>query len=311
MFRAADRPTRSGPVSAQWPLWGTTALVLVTDPEALPAAVRIAHRQMSAVDRAAGPSRAAAEIHKLYRAGGRTVTVSPLLADLIAASLEAARRSGGDLDPTVGGALNAVRYVKDLSALPVCGGALGGRARPAPGWPAVHLHGQHLSVPAGVSLDLGAVVKAFTVDRCAALIAGRLGTGVLVAVGGKLAGAGPGPDGGWPVTVDDGTGTPLGVLRLPGGSAMSTSGTGRRRGGGTRDDPPMVDPRTGRCVAPVWRTVTTTAATCTAAATYSGAALVRGAEAPSWLRHLGVPAQLLGDDGRVVLGTGWPGRVAA
>ena len=310
MFHAADRPTRSGPVSAQWPLWGTTALVLVTDPGALPAAVRIARRQMSAVDRAAGPPRATAEIHKLYRAAGRTVTVSPLLADLVAQSLEAARRSGGDLDPTVGGALNAVRCVKDLSPLPVCGGASGGRARPAPGWRAVHLYGLHLTAPAGVSLDLGALVKAFAVDRCAALVAGRLGTGVLVAVGGKLASAGPGPDCGWPVLVEDGTGAPLGVVRVPAGTALSTSGTGRRRVGDTHEHP-MVDPRTGRRVAPVWRTVTTMAATGTAAATYSGAALVRGAGAPSWLRHLGVPAQLVGDDGRVVLGAGWPSRAAA
>ena len=62
-----------GPAAAQWPLWGTVMLVLVGEPGALSAAPRIAERQMTAVDRACGPGRHASEIHKLYRAGGRSV----------------------------------------------------------------------------------------------------------------------------------------------------------------------------------------------------------------------------------------------
>jgi thiamine biosynthesis lipoprotein len=286
-------------------------LVLVGEPGALPAARRIAERQMTAVDRACGPGRHASEIHKLYRAGGRAVTVSPLLADLLEASLEAARRSDGDLDATVGGTLNALRYAKDMAALPVCGGALGGRARPAPGWQTVHLDGRRLTVPAGVSLDLGAIAKAFLADRCAGALAERLGTGVLVAVGGKLATAGPGPEGGWPVLVADGAGRQPGVVRVLGGCALSTSRYDPQHGEGHAREHPVVDPRTGRPARAVWRSVTTAAPACTLAATYSTAALVRGDAAPCWLRSLGVPAQLVAVDGEVVLGAGWPARIAA
>jgi thiamine biosynthesis lipoprotein len=302
---------RAGPAAEQWPLWGSVMLVLVGAPGALPAARRIAERQAAAVDRACGPGRHTSEIHRLYRAGGRTVTVSPLLADLVAASLEAARRSDGDLDPTVGATLNALRYAKDVAAFPVCGGALGGRARPAPGWRTVHLDGRRLTVPAGVSLHLGATAKAFLADRCAAAVADRLGTGVLVAVGGKLATAGPGPDGGWPVLVGDGAGRQQGVARVLGGCALSTSGGDRQAGEGPSHEHPVVDPRTGGRAPAVWRSVTTAASTCTLAATYSTAALVRGDGAPGWLRSLGVPAQLVSVEGEVVLGAGWPARMAA
>jgi thiamine biosynthesis lipoprotein len=48
-----------------------------------------------------------------------------------------------------------------------------------------------LTVPAGVLLDLGATAKAVAADRAAARAADRLGAGVLVALGGDVATAGP------------------------------------------------------------------------------------------------------------------------
>jgi FAD:protein FMN transferase len=97
-----------------------------------------------------------------------------------------------------------------------------------------------------------------------------------------------------------------------GGCALSTSGCGNPQPAkGPAHEHPVVDPRTGRPVPVVWRSVTTAAATCTLAATYSTAALVRGDAAPCWLRSLGVPAQLVSVDGQVVLGAGWPARMAA
>ena len=43
----------------------------------------------------------------------------------------------------------------------------------------------------GAQLDLGATAKAWAADRCAEIIAGRLGCGVLVSLGGDMAVAGP------------------------------------------------------------------------------------------------------------------------
>ena len=77
------------------------------------------------------------------------------------------------------------------AARPACATVLG----PVPGWRRVELDQQarRVRLPAGTQLDLGATAKAWAADHCAELIAGRLGCGVLVSLGGDLAVAGPVP----------------------------------------------------------------------------------------------------------------------
>ncbi|MGD9531891.1 MAG: FAD:protein FMN transferase, partial [Pseudonocardia sp.] len=68
----------------------------------------------------------------------------------------------------------------------------------------------------------------------------------------------------------------------------------------------LLDPRTGRPAAPVWRTVTVTAGSCVDANTAATAAIVAGADAPEWLAAVGLPARLVSADGAVVTLGGWP-----
>jgi thiamine biosynthesis lipoprotein len=75
-------------------------------------------RVLGDVGKACGRLRPDAEIHRLYRAAGRTVTVSPLLAELVATALAAARRSGGSVDPTVGVAMNRLARDRHVALLP-------------------------------------------------------------------------------------------------------------------------------------------------------------------------------------------------
>jgi thiamine biosynthesis lipoprotein len=93
-----------GADTAQWTVWGTVARVVVTDPAALTSATAIVRAELAAVDAACSRFRSDAELTAVCRSP-RPVTVSPLLADLMTAALEAARQTGGDVDPTVGGAL--------------------------------------------------------------------------------------------------------------------------------------------------------------------------------------------------------------
>ena len=51
-----------------------------------------------------------------------------------------------------------------------------------------------------------ACAKAHTADVCALQVADELDTGVLISLGGDIATAGDGPDGGWQVRVQDGDG---------------------------------------------------------------------------------------------------------
>jgi thiamine biosynthesis lipoprotein len=162
-----------------------------------------------------------------------------------------------------------------------------------------------LTVPTGVLLDLGATAKAVTADRAAARVAAELGTGVLVALGGDIATAGPGPDGGWRVLVRDRPGDPQCTVRLPAGAALATSSTVARTWGRPGELlHHILDPRTARPTPRVWRTVSVAAFTCLRANTLSTAAIVRGHAAPDLLR--GVPARLVTPDLDVLRLGGWP-----
>jgi thiamine biosynthesis lipoprotein len=164
-----------------------------------------------------------------------------------------------------------------------------------------------VTLPAGTLLDLGATAKAHAADRCAVAVADRFGCGALVSLGGDLRAAGPPPDGGWQVLVQDGPDEPASQVRLAGAAAVATSSTLHRtwrQGGTVRHH--VLDPATCRPAAPVWRTASVAADTCVRANTWSTAALVRGHAAERDLRRAGVAARLVAADGAVVRLGGWP-----
>jgi FAD:protein FMN transferase len=291
--------------TAQWPIWGTTARLVVIDPEQLPAARRLVVDRLAAVDLACSRFRSDSEVRRVQRAAGRPVRVSPLLAELVTASLQAAERTGGDVDPTLGGAMQRLGYDRDFSFV-LDGGRLTVREE-APGWQRVRLVGRDLTVPPGTLLDLGATAKAATADHCARLVAERCHTGVLVSLGGDIATAGPAPEGGWRVLVEDQPGEPRATVRLPAGAALATSSTiSRQWRANGRMLHHILDPHTCRPAPPDWRTVTVAAYRCVDANTLSTAAIVRGRIALDWLRDLGVPARLVTADRDVLTIGGWP-----
>lgn len=288
--------------TAQWPVWGTTARIVVTEPDRLPDARRLVEERLRAVDKACSRFRDNSEVVALQRSQGRPVEVSELLADLVATALAAARRTGGLVDPTVGSAMVGLGYDRDLLSLVATDGEW--RPRPAPGWQRIRLTGRRLTVPDGVLLDLGATGKAYAADLCARLVAQRCDTGVLVSLGGDLATAGPAPEHGWQVLVQDGPDEPACTIALPSGAALATSSTLSRR---WRNSGQLLhhilDPRTCTPAKPVWRTVSVAAYSCVEANALSTAAIVQGAAAADALRR---PARLVGADGRVLTVGGWP-----
>jgi thiamine biosynthesis lipoprotein len=316
-------PARIGVDTLQWPVWSTTARIVVTDPERLDEAHTIVSQVLAEVDAAASRFRTDSEINRVHAAGGRAVEISPLLATMIRAGLDAARRTDGDVDPTLGAALADLGYDRDLTELDqdVIGldqditgvrlSAPGGfgriTVRSAPSWRRIELDGLRLTVPAGTVIDLGATAKAWAADRSAELIAQLLDTGALVSLGGDIATEGPGPDGGWQVRVQDTPDEPGCDVALAAGSAIATSSTIRRQWRhGERAVHHILDPRTLAPADPVWRTVTVAAPTCVGANTLTTAAMVRGEPAWAWLNGLGVPARLVRRDGLVLATRTWP-----
>jgi thiamine biosynthesis lipoprotein len=307
--------------AAAWQALGTSVHLLVTDLQALPSARRMLTEDLAALDAACSRFRADSEIVALDRAPadgrGRAgpVRISPLLAEALAVALRAARLTDGDVDPTVGGALSAAGYDRDFALVRPDGPPVRLTVRSVPGWREVELDEAAglVSLPSGVQLDLGATAKAWAADRAAARIGAELGCGVLVNLGGDIAVAGVTPPGGWRIRVQDVTGQPedppagpSAVISIHSGGLATSSTAARRwrRGGDVLHH--ILDPRSGLPAAPVWRTVSVAAATCTDANAASTAAIIRGEAALAWLTGLRLPARLVAESGAVVTLGGWP-----
>lgn len=298
----------SSTASAEWPVWTTTARLVVTEPAVLDAARDLMADRLDGVGLAASRFRPDSEVSRLARA--RSVerrAISPVLADLLATALAAAEATDGAVDPTVGAVLAGLGYDRDLADVSPATVAAASFDGPRPTWRDVHLEGGRLTMPAGVVLDLGATAKARTADLCATELAARFGCGVLVSLGGDLRTAGEVPAGGWQVLVQDGDGEPASAITLHGAGGVASSSTLHRvwrSDSGQRHH--IIDPRTGRPAPPVWRTVSVVAGTCALANTLTTAAVVLAERALELLGESGVAARLVAADGTVHRLGGWP-----
>jgi len=292
-------------VARDWRLWSCSCRLVVEDDDALAAAGDLVDRELARVEQACSRFRPDSELMRLVRSPDGSALLSPLLAELLGAALEAARQTDGALDPTIGSVLVGLGYDRDIDLVRQEHPRV--RVVPAPpGWRSVRLTGHQVSMPPGTQLDLGATAKALAADRCARLVHQRLGTPALVSLGGDIATAGDVPDG-WQVTVQDvPQDAPHRITLLP-GAAVATSSTVHRswsRDGERHHH--LLDPATGRSATGPWRSVTAVAPTCLRANVATATALVRGDGALTWLRSTGLPARLVSHDGSVATLNGWP-----
>ncbi|MBW8483118.1 FAD:protein FMN transferase [Actinomadura parmotrematis] len=271
-----------------YPLWGGRARLLVADPSQVDAARREVDRTAAEAERACGAYRDDSDLAALNRADGAPVRVGALCYGLLAAALDAARRTGGLADPA-----------------PRTPGA----------WRRVELLGDRtVRVPVGTRLDVGALGTAYAAGLAAARAARAAGCGVLVDLAGDVAAAGEVPEGGWPVRAardhrpyPDGAPPPGQDVTLDAPGGLATAGLAvRARTVGGAALTHVLDPRSGRPVRGPWRTVSVVAGTCVDAAAAGVAALVRGVGAPAWLAGQGLPARLVDRSGFVTCVAGWP-----
>jgi FAD:protein FMN transferase len=294
---------------------GTSARVAVWPPEDLDRALTAVDGTLNALDLQASRFRQDSEISWIHRGTGGLFMLSDGLTEAISIALEAARWTGGLVDPTVGDALIALGYDRDFAAIDPRGDEPPSAPQPVPGWQRVRLNGPLLELPAGVRLDLGATAKGLGADRAvrAVLAAGGQDGGVLVNLGGDLAVAGQPPSGGWPILVagppEDATPSPPQLVRLIAGAVATSSSTCRRWRRGGRLLHHIVDPRTGLPAEGPWQMVSAAGLTCADANAAATAAIVAGDRAVDWLATAGVPARLVARDGTVRSVGGWPETV--
>jgi len=309
-------PTTNDLHASAWNAIGTTIRIVVTDQRRLDLARAMLADDLAALDRACSRFRPDSELIQLEASAGRPTAVSPLLVEAVGAALRGARLTDGDVDPTLGRAMETLGYDRDFASMPANGGPMRVTVHHLPRWRQIELDEAAclLTVPAGVRLDLGATAKAWAADRSARRIARELDCGVLVSLGGDIAVAGAVPAGGWSIRVQDVTGDPRvaadgpsSVVAIREGGLATSSTTARRwrRGGDQMHH--ILDPRTGRPADSHWRTVSVAAGSAVDANIASTAAIIRGTLAPGWLTRLGLPARLVDTDGSVTTLAGWPG----
>ncbi|MFI4991050.1 MAG: FAD:protein FMN transferase [Solirubrobacterales bacterium] len=311
---------------AVWQALGTSVVLRTADPAGLAAARRSVESELAAIDRTCSRFRPDSELSRLNDRPGRPILLSPLLLQALSLALDAARMTGGDVDPTLGRALELAGYDRDWRLLPAPGSEpprTDGKSAPPShspvlklralsGWRAVSLERATRTVrlPPGLRLDLGATAKALAADRAAAGAHTAAGCGVLVSLGGDIATAGPAPDGGWRIHVtedhrSDAT-APGQTISIHSGGLATSSTTVRRWSHEGRTMHHILDPATGTPADTCWRTVSVAAESCAHANIACTASLVRGRSALDWLAELELPARLLDQDGSVTTIGRWP-----
>jgi thiamine biosynthesis lipoprotein ApbE len=328
-FVGRTRPHTRRPVAhTSWQALGTTVVLRCTDPAGAADARAIVERELAAIDLACSRFRPDSELSCLNARAGRPVRASPLLIEALELAIAAARLTNGDVDPTVGRALELAGYDRDWSLLapplrelspppralasssePVAP-ALTLRSRA--GWRTIELDAasRTVRIPAGVRLDLGATAKAWAADRAAAAVHAASGRGVLVALGGDVATAGTPPVGGWRIRVTDDhrslPSAPGQTIAIRSGGLATSSTAVRRWSHEGHTMHHIIDPGTSAPARTRWKTVSVAAGDCAQANIASTAAILRDDSAVAWLAALGLPARLQDRAGRVTTVGDWP-----
>jgi thiamine biosynthesis lipoprotein len=318
MAHAFDDHSSSDPLTVRsFQAIGTTASVVVQEPSRAEAAERILRAEIESIDLACSRFRPDSELEMVHAHAGAAVRVSSLLFDALAASYDVAERTHGAVDPTIGNAIAALGYDKDLREVQARPANPQVALRPSAGFTHLHLNSARRTVriPRGVRLDLGSSAKAFAADRAAARICHELGSGVLVSLGGDIAVAGTPPAGGWAVGIAVDSSTPADrvdqVVAIHGGGLASSSTAVRTWDSGPRRVHHIIDPASGDCVAPYWTLVSATGESCVAANAVSTAAIVWGDRALRQLAPFDQAVRMVRHDGRIFWLNGWPAEAAA
>lgn len=298
-----------------FPSLGTSVFLAVRDPHDLGAAEASARMLLDLVDRTCSRFRDDSDLAEVNRHAGSWVEVDPMLVAAVSVARDAARHTDGLVDPLLGRTLVELGYDRDFGLLGsvAVDAAASVDARSAPtlgAWQRIAVDpAGAVRIPHGTALDLGATGKAWAADMIAAAWVQELRGAGLVCLGGDLRIAAPDGDP-WPVSIADRPGQAPAVQVLLQGGGLATSSTQVRRWSrrGARLHH-LLDPRTGAPATEVWRTVSATGPTCSAANTASTAAVVLGREAVGWLESRGVDARLVAVDGAVRTVGAWPPEV--
>ena len=246
------------------------------------AAARAAFARLAAIEESLSDWMPSSEVRSLPTEPGRTVSVSPILAEALAASIEFSRASDGAFDPAIGALTKLWRSARRDGRVP--GDAEQEACRARSGIDAVRFDAgarTYAITRPGIELDFGGIGQGIGADAALAAVRDAGIASALVDLSGDIAVSAPPPGRtAWRIELDDPQHT---VLELS-DAAVTTSGDrfqhldapGAERGA-TRRLSHILDPRTGRPLST--RTeVTVLAPTATEADAWATALSVLGPE---------------------------------
>jgi thiamine biosynthesis lipoprotein len=194
-------------------------------------------------------------IDRINRSAGERINVDDETAALLDFAAQCYDMSEGLFDITTG----ILRKNSDLTRI---------------GWDKVSWERPYIQLPSGFEIDLGGVCKEYAADKILELLIKRHPLATLVNLGGDIAAAG---DRLWSVGIEDvrREGEVAKTVQLRKGG-IATSGTTKRAGH-------ILNPKTAQPVANAPESVTVAAKTCTEAGFWSTLAVLKGAQAESFL----------------------------
>jgi thiamine biosynthesis lipoprotein len=221
-------------------------------------------------------------------AGGDPVEVDDETARLLDYADTAFHQSDGAFDLTTG----ALRRAWDFKARRVPAQAALDAVQRHVGWDKLRWQRPRLTLPEGMELDLGGVVKEYAADCAARALAGAGIVRGLVELGGDIAIVGPHPDGSaWQVGIRHPRDpeTAIATVELARGAIASSGDYERFFEAAGRRYCHILDPRTGWPVQGL-SAVSVIAPQCLVAGTATTIAMLKGpAQGPRWLAELGLP----------------------
>ncbi|MCR5717778.1 MAG: FAD:protein FMN transferase, partial [Oscillospiraceae bacterium] len=147
-------------------------------------------------------TRPESEIAALNHAGGAPVTVSPETSAVLAEGLKIGEESGGALDVSMYPVSKAWGFTQDVQQVPDADTLR--EALSHVGFRSIHVDGDAVTVPDGMQVDLGALVKGYTGDRVMALFREKGAKSAIISLGGNVQTLGTKPDGSlWTVGIAD------------------------------------------------------------------------------------------------------------
>ena len=167
------------------------------------AAADAAFQRAEEINAVASDYLAGSELLHLSEKTGQPVKTSPLLFDLLAKSLEFARKTDGRFDPTLGPLTRLWRETRRTEKLPSPEALAAAKA--ACGWALLELDPSTLTVTLkqpGMRLDLGGIAKGYAADTMFAVMKSKGFPATCIAAGGDLRLGDPPPGkSGWTVGV--------------------------------------------------------------------------------------------------------------